>query len=140
VLTLDGRAYLEAWCRRAEAVRTFRLDRIEHVEVLDIPAEVPGDAVPVDLGSGALRPEGTPVTLALAPEVAWIAEENPVESVVELEDGRLQVVMDVADERWLVRLLLRTGDAVTVMDRPDLLDRVRREAALALSAYPPSTL
>lgn len=135
VLTLDGRAYLEAWCLRAEAVRTFRLDRIEHAEVLDVAADVPQDAVPVDLGAGALRPDGPPVTLALAPEVAWIAEENPVESVVDLGEGRLRVVMPVADERWLVRLLLRTGDAVAVLDRPDLVERVRDEARQALEAY-----
>jgi predicted DNA-binding transcriptional regulator YafY len=135
VLTLDGRAYLEAWCRRAEAVRTFRLDRIEAVEVLDIAAEVPSDAVPVDLGAGALRPDGPPVTLELAAEVSWVAEENPVESVTELADGRLRVVMPVADERWFVRLLLRMGDAITVLDRPDLVERVRAEALSALAAY-----
>jgi proteasome accessory factor C len=135
VLTLEGRTYLEAWCRRAEAVRTFRLDRIEAAVVLDEPSVVPGDAAPVDLGAGALRPEGAPVTLELAPEVAWIAEEHPVESVTELGDGRLRVVMPVADERWLVRLLLRMGASVTVLDRPDLVERVRAEARAALAAY-----
>jgi len=124
VLTLEGRTYLEAWCRRAEAVRTFRLDRIEAAVVLDEPAVVPEDAAPVDLGAGALRPEGAPVTLALEPEVAWIAEEHPVESVTDLGDGRLEVVMPVADERWLERLLLRLGPSVTVLDRPDLAERV----------------
>ena len=29
--TMDGRFYLEAWCRRAEGMRVFRLDRIEDV-------------------------------------------------------------------------------------------------------------
>jgi len=135
VLTLEGRTYLEAWCRRAEAVRTFRLDRIEQAVVLPEPAVVPDDAAPVDLGSGTLRPEGAPVTLELAPEVAWIAEEHPVESVTELGDGRLRVVMPVADERWLVRLLLRMGSSVTVVDRPDLAERVRAEARAALAAY-----
>jgi proteasome accessory factor C len=135
VLTLDGRTYLEAWCLRAEAVRTFRLDRIDAVEVLDTPAAVPTDATPVDLGAGALRPEGAPVTLALAPEVAWIAEEHPVDSVETLPDGRLKVVLPVADERWLVRLLLRTGGAVEVLDRPDVVEAVRERAAAALAAY-----
>jgi len=135
LLGLDGRTYLEAWCRRAEAVRTFRLDRIERAEVLDVAAEVPEDAEPVDLGAGALRPEGAPVTLALAPEVAWIAEEHPVDSIIDLGDGRLEVVMPVADERWLVRLLLRLGSSVTVVDRPDIVERVRAEARAALAAY-----
>ena len=86
-------------------------------------------------GAGALRSEGPPVTLALSPEVAWIAEENPVVSVRDLGGGRLEVVMPVADERWLVRLLLRSGDAITVLDRPDLVDQVRHEARAALAAY-----
>lgn len=135
VLTLDGRTYLEAWCRRAEAVRTFRLDRIEAADVLDVAAEVPEDAVPVDLGTGVLRPGGAPVRLALAPEAAWIAEENPVDEVLDLGEGRREVVLPVADERWLVRLLLRQGSAVTVLDRPDLVERVRAEARAALAAY-----
>jgi proteasome accessory factor C len=135
LLTLEGRTYLEAWCRRAEAVRTFRLDRIETIEVLDVAAEVPDDAVPVDLGAGALRPEGPLVTLGLSPQVAWIAEEYPVDSVTHRADGGLEVVLPVADERWLERLLLRTGDAVTVLDRPDIAARARAEAAAALAAY-----
>ena len=39
---IEGRTYLKGWCRRAEGVRTFRLDRILDVTVLDVPAEVPG--------------------------------------------------------------------------------------------------
>jgi proteasome accessory factor C len=135
VLTLEGRTYLEAWCLRAEAVRTFRLDRIDAVEVLETPAAVPTDATPVDLGTGSLRPEGAPVTLALSPEVAWIAEEHPVDSVQSLPDGRLLVVLPVADERWLVRLLLRAGGAVEVLDRPDVVESVRSRAVAALAAY-----
>jgi proteasome accessory factor C len=135
VLALDGRSYLEAWCRLAEAVRTFRLDRIESVEVLDEVAAVPVDAAPVDLGAGILRPEGEPVTLELDPEVAWIAEEHPVDSVAELDGGRLQVVLPVADERWLVALLLRSGSAVRVVDRPEVTERVRATAQEALRAY-----
>jgi len=136
VLTLDGRTYLEAWCRRAEAVRTFRLDRIEVAQVLDVAAEVPDDALPVDLSAGALRPVGPPVTLELAPEVAWMAEEYAVDAVDELGEGRLRVVMPVADERWMVRLLLRHAGSVTVVDRPDLADRARELARAALAAYP----
>ena len=135
LLTLDGRIYLEAWCLRAEAVRTFRLDRIDVAEVLDIDAEVPGDAVPIDLGSGTLRPEGDLITLELSPEMSWIAGEHPVESVLDLGEGRLRILLPIADSRWLVRLLLRSGDAVTVIDRPEILERVRVEARAALESY-----
>ena len=38
LLLVEGRGYLEAWCRRAGAVRLFRLDRVDEVVVLDEPA------------------------------------------------------------------------------------------------------
>ena len=41
LVMVDGRSYLEGWCRRAEAVRLFRLDRMLGLEVLDVAAEVP---------------------------------------------------------------------------------------------------
>src|ERR1043165_9749945 len=31
VLIIDGRSYLEAWCRQAHAVRLFRVDRIDEI-------------------------------------------------------------------------------------------------------------
>jgi proteasome accessory factor C len=135
IVSLDGRVYLEAWCHRAEAMRTFRLDRIESAEVLAAAISVPSDAVPLDLERGVLRPEGAPVTLLLAPEVRWIAEEHPVDAVEEAGDGRLRVVLPLADERWLVRLLLRHGTAIEVLDRPDLAERAREQALAALAAY-----
>jgi proteasome accessory factor C len=37
LFTADRRRYLEAWCRRAEGLRVFRIDRMESVEVLTSP-------------------------------------------------------------------------------------------------------
>src|ERR1019366_2873041 len=34
LLIVEGRTYREGWCRRAEAVRLFRLDRVLGIEVL----------------------------------------------------------------------------------------------------------
>ena len=126
VVALDGRIYLEGWCHRAEAMRTFRLDRIVAAEVLDgrrrgarrRRAARPRCRCPA--AAGRLRHAGCSTE-----GVRWIAEEFPVDSVQELPDGRLQVVLPVADERWLVRLLLRSGPSVHVVDRPDVVERVR---------------
>ena len=46
---VEGRPYLEGWCWRAEAMRLFRLDRVLELEVLDVAAEPPAEAQPVDL-------------------------------------------------------------------------------------------
>ena len=41
LLVVEGRTYLEGWCRRAEAVRVFRLDRVLRIDVLDVAASAP---------------------------------------------------------------------------------------------------
>ena len=56
VVLMDGRWYLEGWCHRAEAVRLFRLDRVEAVKVLEIASEVPAEATERDLDLGLFVP------------------------------------------------------------------------------------
>ena len=134
VLTIDGQSYLEGWCLTAGAVRTFRLDRIEDIRILNEATQIPQDIEGVDLTTG-LRPDGPTVTLACAPEAAWIADEYPHDSVEEGVDGHLLVTLPVADDSWLERLLLRMGPAVTIVDRPDIASKVSEAAAAALQRY-----
>ena len=50
-----GHTYMEAWCRLSEARRTFRLDRVAEIKLLDAPADPP----PVelrDLSEGLVQP------------------------------------------------------------------------------------
>ncbi|MCW0215504.1 MAG: WYL domain-containing protein [Pseudonocardia sp.] len=86
LLLVEGRGYLEAWCRRAEGVRLFRLDRVEDVVLLDEPAAPPPDAEPTDVSEGPFRPaeEHRTAVLEVAPEARWIAEYYPVDEVVEI--------------------------------------------------------
>ncbi len=57
LLLVDGHWYLEAWCRRAEGVRLFRLDRVDDVEILDEPAAPPPQAHERDVEHGVYQPE-----------------------------------------------------------------------------------
>ena len=76
LLVVEGRAYLEGWCRRAEGVRLFRLDRILGIDVLDVPAAVPEDAQPVDVDQGLFRPsaDDVHVTIEVFAAGRWVAE------------------------------------------------------------------
>nr|BFE80006.1 hypothetical protein GCM10020093_026070 [Planobispora longispora] len=56
LVVVDGRSYLSGWCYRAEAVRLFRLDRMLSVEVLDVLAAPPEDAVPDEVTPGCSVP------------------------------------------------------------------------------------
>ncbi|HEY3002173.1 MAG TPA: WYL domain-containing protein, partial [Kribbellaceae bacterium] len=104
----EGRSYLEAWCRLAEDVRLFRLDRIAAAKLLDLPSEPPPEARPRDLSNGMFQPSEADLlaTLRLAPPARWVAEYYPIESVAEQPDGSLLVTLRVADTSWLQRLVL----------------------------------
>lgn len=133
----DGRLYLEGWCRRAEAERLFRLDRITAIEVLDVPAAVPAQARARDLSAGIFQPspDDELVTLEVTPSGRWVAEYYPCESVSEQADGGLVIKLRVSDRRWLRRVALRLGGTGRVADPPDLAAQVVADAREALAAY-----
>ncbi len=137
LLLVEGRSYLEAWCRRVEGVRLFRLDRMERVDLLDLPAEPPAEAQPRDLSQGLFRPGPNDllVTLALKPGAAWVADYYPCESVQETADGGLVVRLRTGDTAWVRRLALRLGESGRVLAPAELAEQVREDASTALAAY-----
>ena len=137
VLMVEGRWYLEGWCHRAEEMRLFRLDRIEALEVLDVPGEPPPQAAQRDVAEGLFRPspEHLEVTLVLHPGATWMADYYPTEEVLAQPDGTLRVRLRVADDRWLRSLVLRLGGAAQIVDPVELADSVTERAREALAAY-----
>jgi proteasome accessory factor C len=137
LLVVEGRTYLEGWCRRAEGVRLFRLDRIMELSVLDVPASVPEDAEPVDVDQGLFRPSPTDllVELELSADARWVAEYYPCESVTELDEGRLRIALRTPDTRMVRRLVLRLGEVARVISPPELAAEVRAAASAALAMY-----
>ncbi len=136
LLESEGRAYLEAWCRRAEGMRLFRLDRIEDAAVLDEPAAVPEGVELRDLDEGLFRPaaEHLLVDLRLGPGYAWVADYYPTES--SSDDGeRTLVSLRVSDPAWVRALVLGSAGQVEVVSPTWLADDLRSEAVRALSAY-----
>jgi proteasome accessory factor C len=137
LLVVEGRTYLEGWCRLAEGVRTFRLDRVLAVEVLDVPASVPEEAEPVDVDAGLFRPSEADVRveLELGAGGRWLAEYYPCESKTELGEGRLRIVVRTPDTSWVRRRVLRLGEEARVIAPAELADEVRSAAAEALALY-----
>ncbi len=137
LLLVEGRTYLEAWCRRVEGVRLFRLDRVADVALLDQPSAPPADVEHRDVSQGLFRPspDDLLVTLSLRPAAAWVADYHPCESVVEQDDGSLVVALRARDTAWVRRLALRLGAQGQVLAPQDLADEVRADARRALAAY-----
>lgn len=124
----DGFWYLTAHCRRANAQRVFRLDRIRSAVLLDemfSPPEQTSDSmdgIPVD---GSL-PE---VTLALTPESRWVVDHYPHSRLQVFEDDTVEVSLPVTAQRWLERLMLRLGTNARLVHAPDGTDSAIRQAA-----------
>jgi proteasome accessory factor C len=136
MLMVGGLAYLEAWCRRAEGTRMFRVDRIDAFAELPEPAAPPREAVPHDVSDGVFRPgpELPLVTLRVARGGRWITEYYPVEEV-RRESPEWLVTMRVTDLGWAQRFLAGVGPEVTVLGPPELVERIRAQAATALDQY-----
>lgn len=132
LLPSDTFTYLHAWCHSAQDQRTFRTDRILRAEVLDAPVEhdealsTPGD----------YRPAGDTVAeLVLSSQARWIAEQIPVEKVVNLDDGTFAAAVRVANPLWLRHLLLRHARHVRSVRPAELREDVATAARAALDAY-----
>ncbi|SEQ33091.1 helix-turn-helix transcriptional regulator [Lentzea albida] len=134
LLLVEGRGYLEGWCRSALGVRLFRLDRIDDVQVLDEPSAPPPHAQPTDTSEGLFHPRDDQkiAVLLLEPDAHWVAEYYPVDHAAELSDGRTRVLMRYDDPSWMVRLLLGLGGDVHVEQPAELADEVVRQAREAL--------
>ncbi len=134
---VEGRPYLEGWCLRAEGMRLFRLDRVLSLDVLDVPSAPPAEAQPVDVDQGLFRPspEDMLVELELSAAGRWVAEYYPCDSVADLEDGRLRVVLRTPDTGWVRRLALRLGEDGRVISPPSLVADIRTAATAALANY-----
>lgn len=136
VVSLEGRWYLEGWCHRAEAMRLFRLDRVEEITLLDADGTPPPQASARDLSGGLFQghPDDLVVRLLLRPGAVWVGDYYPVESDERTPDGRV-VAVRTGDTAWLRRLVLRLGGRAVVLDPPDLAAQVRDAALEALAAY-----
>jgi len=135
VVSHHGVAYLDAYCHSAEAPRLFRLDRIHEATVLD--SEVTTEPTePRDLSDGVLSgEEATRVTLRLQPEARWVEEYYAVEEVRSRPDGGSEVDLQVGDERWLQRLLLRLTPSAQVVAPKNYGEGAARAARQALALY-----
>jgi proteasome accessory factor C len=136
MLMVEGRAYVEAWCRRAEAVRMFRADRIDGLAELDEPAAPPPRLRLHDVREGIFTPgaELPLVTLRAGRGARWITEYYPCEEV--RRDGEQWLVsLRVSDLAWARRFVLGLGPDATVVSPPELVESVRDAASAALDAY-----
>ena len=131
----DDHWYLDAFDLSVGEHRVFRVDRITALRPTGrfaAPESVPPlpDEPGFHWGSDVQH-----VTLRLAPAALWVAEKYPVISKKKMTDGTWEVVLPVASNQWLGRLLVRAGGAVRVVGPTSVADIGRDTATKILARY-----
>ncbi|WP_459963500.1 helix-turn-helix transcriptional regulator [Nocardia sp. IFM 10818] len=138
IVLVDNNSYLQAWCRQAEGVRLFRLDRIEAATELDEPARPPVDVAADETAALDLFVDDPAVPLArllIRADYGWVLDQYPMHKVTVHPDGGIEATMRFATLEWMARLLLGFGSGVTVLGPPELVTAVRDRSSSALAAY-----
>ncbi len=126
--------YMVGFCRLRGAVRSFRVDRIHRLDILETGFERPED---FDARRYlAVEPQGTPIRarLRFVPAAAYLALNNRLwwEGVEQLADGSVRATLAAPDMFWAASLALSYGPAVMV-EEPEELRRLVREWAQAVA-------
>lgn len=121
---------VDAWCRKANAPRTFRLDRMASI-ALGEKTQAPER--PLE------RRRSRTFRLKLKRSAEWRLADLPVKRV-RFDDGAIEVTMDQLDPTWIRGRLLWMGADVISTDPGQLLDDARTTAESALLTWKESQL
>lgn len=145
LINSDGHWYLVAFCRRANAVRTFRLSRIvgsvhvnlEHPKRADF--EMPPD---LDLSTYLRKPwqvgeQDLEVAIRFAPHLASWARRvlRSAQSWEEADDGSLITRLSCADEQRFVRWVLSLGPGAVILEPASVRELAAAQLHATLAAY-----
>lgn len=135
--------YLDAWCHLRHELRSFSVDAIRCVEVLDTPARnVPDKSLDDVLGAGYGIFSGRRVQwakLRFSPQRSrWVASEqwHPRQKGGFDEDERYVLEIPYSNHRELLMDIIKYGRDVEVLAPAGLQRAVREELSASLDLYP----
>ena len=134
--------YLDAWCHRADGLRSFALERISDQSLLDDAAKEITDKVMAehfDRSYGIFSgPAVNTAVLKFSPEMSrWIADEqwHPDQRGSFNEEGAWILELPFSSARELVMDILRYGSEVEVLAPDSLRETVAKSAKQAAAIY-----
>jgi predicted DNA-binding transcriptional regulator YafY len=133
-----GNWYLAGYCHLRDGLRTFRIDRIQHVEATGETFQVPADFDARRHLQHMTREQPATyyrVAVRFDAEVAHIIRERREDwqDLAEHDDGSVTLRFDASDLAWPCRWVLTYQDKATVLGPPELAAMVW-EAARAIAA------
>jgi predicted DNA-binding transcriptional regulator YafY len=136
----DGGLYLIANVPAYDGLRTFAVDRIEALSLLEETFE-PNEAVADEVFQHSLGiNQGQPqrIEIEIRPPASRYAAErlwHPSQTLDECQDGSIRVTLDVCDDWALRRWILGFGSAAKVLSPARLAAEIAQETARAAERY-----
>ncbi|MEX0913755.1 MAG: WYL domain-containing protein [Demequina sp.] len=128
VVTIDGIAYVECFCRRAMDYRTLRVDRMLSVLVTDADVMTPAS----DEGGFVLVPRFT-ARVVVARASRWALEDLPGVELAEVGDN-VEATFGVADADWVASRLLTIAPGLRSVEPASLRDTLAAHARTVIAA------
>jgi proteasome accessory factor B/proteasome accessory factor C len=136
VVVVDGYSYLRAFCRSAQDLRLFRLDRILDLRVSPEPAgPVTDAAASVEPMAVALSATGRRVVVDL-PAGSPVLDRHPVTRRWNLPGGGVRAELPVGDYAWPRGLVLGSAGRVVLREPAWLAEQVLDAARAARAVLP----
>jgi predicted DNA-binding transcriptional regulator YafY len=134
--------YVDAWCHLRDDLRSFSIDAMARVEVLEEAAkDVAPRTIDATLGVGygifGGRPQAWAKLRFTKERARWVEREiwHPQQESHTEADGSYVLMEPYADDRELVGDILRFGADVEVLEPPDLRRKVHRAVVAMAGRY-----
>ena len=132
--------YLLAYVPEYQAVRTFAVERIQDLSLLDerfTPIEeLPDTAFPHSLGVHSGAPERIEITFeAAVADYVRAREWHTSQSIRDADDGAIVISLDVCRDRALVSWILSFGPFARVVAPESLAREIAGQLAEATARY-----
>jgi predicted DNA-binding transcriptional regulator YafY len=131
--------YLVGHCHLRGEMRTFRVDRIQALTPLEIPFVRPADFSVKEYMARSFEPPEPvyEIKVRFDPQVAPFVKEEHADwqHLTENPDGSVTVTFMSSELDWPASFVLRYGEAATVIQPPELVEKVKATAQAIVASY-----
>lgn len=133
----SGWWYVVGYCHLRTALRTFRVDRIQKMTVLEQTFTMPDFDIHTYLEQEFKSQPALRAHLRFTPEAAYMvtSTRSMWESIKENPDGSMDVTMTAPDLNWLASMTLSFANWVVVLEPQELRVMVQERAQSIVAQY-----
>lgn len=141
IIFLEHAFYLVAYCLMRNDFRTFRIDRIRRMSILDRTFKIRKNLDPAGYFKDSWGVfQGEPIEVEVlfsgkAARVIKMSRHHPNERIEEIDCGRIKYMVTVSGDLEIIRWILSYGDEAVVVKPEVLKNKIARIIKNAVSNY-----